>query len=135
MYSFDFQLRVRYGETDQMGYLYYGRYAEYYEVGRVETIRSLGLSYKELEQVHGIWLPVVSLQMRFVRPAHYDDLLSIHTEIRQLPDTHITFHTDIRNEQGETVNAGTVRLCFFKADEKKVVSAPELLLQKLRPHF
>ncbi|MCS7035517.1 MAG: thioesterase family protein [Saprospiraceae bacterium] len=135
MYSFDYQLRVRYGETDQMGYLYYGRYADYYEVGRVETIRSLGLSYKELEDVHGIWLPVVSLQMRFVRPAHYDDLLTIHTEIRHLPDTHITFHTDILNEQGETVNAGAVRLCFFDAREKKVVPAPELLLEKLRPYF
>ncbi len=135
MYSFDFQLRVRYGETDRMGYLYYGRYADYYEVGRVETIRSLGLSYKELEEVHGIWLPVVSLQMRFVRPAYYDDLLSIHTEIRQLPDTHITFHTDILNERGEVVNAGTARLCFFKADEKKVVLAPALLLDKLGPYF
>lgn len=135
MYSFDFQLRVRYGETDRMGYLYYGRYADYYEVGRVETIRSLGLSYKELEEVHGIWLPVVSLQMRFVRPAYYDDLLSIHTEIRQLPDTHIIFHTDIFNEQGEVVNAGTARLCFFKADEKKVVLAPALLLDKLGPYF
>ncbi len=135
MYSFDCQLRVRYGETDQMGYLYYGRYAEYYEVGRVETIRSLGLTYKELEEVHGIWLPVVSLQMRFVRPAYYDDLLIIHTEIRQLPDTHITFHTDILNAQGQTVNAGTVRLCFFKASEKKVVPVPALLLEKLQPYF
>ncbi len=118
-----------------MGYLYYGRYAEYYEVGRVETIRSLGLSYKELEEKHGIWLPVVSVQMRFVRPAYYDDLLTIHTEIRQWPDTHILFHTDILNEQHQMVNSGTVRLCFYKAAEKKVVSAPELLLEKLRPYF
>lgn len=135
MYSHDFQLRVRYGETDQMGYLYYGRYAEYFEVGRVETIRSLGLTYKELEEVHGIWLPVVSLDMRFVRPAYYDDLLTIHTEIRKLPDTHITFHCEIFNEKRKLVNAGTVRLCFFAAASKKVVPAPEYLLEKLRPYF
>ncbi|MFN0015038.1 MAG: acyl-CoA thioesterase [Saprospiraceae bacterium] len=135
MYSHDLHLRVRYGETDQMGYLYYGRYAEYFEVGRVETIRSLGMSYKELEDKHGIWLPVVSMEMRFVRPAHYDDLLSISTEIRRLPDEYITFHTEIKNEQRQLVNAGTVRLCFFSPEQKKVVHAPELLLEKLRPHF
>jgi acyl-CoA thioester hydrolase len=135
MYAHDFQLRVRYGETDQMGYLYYGRYAEYYEVGRVETIRSLGMTYKELEEEHGIWLPVVSLESRFVRPAHYDDLLTLHTEIRRLPDQHIIFHTEIFNEKRKLLNAGRVRLCFFDAATKKVVQAPELLLERLRPAF
>ena len=135
MYSHEFQLRVRYGETDQMGYLYYGRYAEYFEVGRVETIRSLGMSYKELETVHGIWLPVVSMEMRFVRPAYYDDLLTIHTEIRKMPDSYITFHSEIFNENRKLVNAGTVRLCFFAAEAKKVVPAPDQLLEKLRQHF
>lgn len=135
MYSHDHQLRVRYGETDQMGYLYYGRYAEYFEVGRVETIRSLGLSYKVLEEVYGIWLPVVSMEMRFVRPAYYDDLLTIHTEIRKLPDTYISFHTEILNDRRKLVNGGTVRLCFFEAASKKVVPAPEHLLEKLRPYF
>lgn len=74
MYAYETKIRVRYGETDQMGYLYYGHYAQYFEVGRVgDAICSLGLTYKELEEVHGIWLPVVSLEMRFVRPAHYDE--------------------------------------------------------------
>ncbi|MCC6459784.1 MAG: acyl-CoA thioesterase [Saprospiraceae bacterium] len=135
MYAHDTQLRVRYGETDQMGYLYYGRYAEYFEVGRVETIRSLGLTYKDLEEVHGIWLPVVSLDMRFVRPAFYDDLLTVHTEIRKLPDEYITFHCDIFNEKRKLINAGTVRLCFFAAAAKKVVPAPAHLLEKLQPFF
>jgi acyl-CoA thioester hydrolase len=135
MYTFDTQIRVRYGETDQMGYLYYGNYAQYFEVGRVETIRSLGLTYKELEEVHGIWLPVVSLEMRFVRPAFYDDLLTVRSEIRDLPDDHITFHVELYNERKKLVNAGRVRLCFFDAATKKVVMAPEFLLEKLRPHF
>lgn len=135
MYAFQTQIRVRYGETDQMGYLYYGNYAEYFEVGRVETIRSLGLSYKTLEDVYGIWLPVVSLEMRFVRPAYYDDLLTVRSEIRELPDNHITFHVEIFNEQKKLVNAGRVRLCFFDAKTKKVVQAPEYLMEKLRPFF
>lgn len=116
-----------------MGYLYYGNYAEYFEVGRVETIRSLGLSYKTLEDVYGIWLPVVSLDMRFVRPAYYDDLLTVRSEIRELPDNHISFHVEIFNEQKKLVNAGRVRLCFFDAKTKKVVQAPEYLMEKLRP--
>lgn len=135
MYAHDTQLRVRYGETDQMGYLYYGNYAQYYEVGRVETIRSLGLSYKELEEEHGIWLPVVNMDMRFVRPAFYDDLLTVHTEIRVLPDEYITFHTEIFNERRKLLNAGRVKLCFFDAAIKKVVPAPELLLSQLRAYF
>ena len=135
MYFFETNLRVRYGETDQMGYLYYGRYAEYYEVGRVETIRSLGVSYKEMEENLGIWLPVVSMEMRFVRPAFYDDLLTVRTEIRKMPDTHIVFHCEIFNEKRKLLNAGQVRLCFFKASEKKVVPAPVFLTEKLGPFF
>ena len=135
MYAFETKIRVRYGETDQMGYLYYGNYAQYFEVGRVETIRSLGLTYKELEEIHGIWLPVVSLEMRFVRPAYYDDMLTVRSEIREMPDTHITFHVELFNEQKKLVNAGRVRLCFFDAKTKKVVMAPKHLLEKLIPHF
>jgi acyl-CoA thioester hydrolase len=133
MYSHDVTIRVRYGETDQMGYLYYGNYAEYFEVGRVELIRSLGLSYKELEEVHGIWLPVVSLEMRFVRPAYYDDLLTVRSTLKEMPDEHITFHVEILNEKRKLVNSGRVRLCFFDAKSKKVVMAPDFLLERLRP--
>lgn len=135
MYSYETQIRVRYGETDQMGYLYYGAYAQYYEVGRVETIRSLGITYKELEETHGIWLPVVSLEIRYLRPAYYDDLLRVRCEIRELPDTHIRFHTEIYNEQDQLINAGVVRLRFFDGKNKKVIAAPELVLAPLRPHF
>ena len=131
MYAHEIQIRVRYGETDQMGYLYYGNYAQYYEVGRVELIRSLGLSYKELEEAHGIWLPVVSLDMRFVRPAHYDDLLTVRSELRDMPDDHIVFHVEISNERRKLVNAGRVRLCFFEAKTKKVVQAPPFLREKI----
>jgi len=135
MYRHEVQIRVRYGETDQMGYLYYGNYAQYFEVGRVEMIRSLGVTYKELEEVHGIWLPVVSLDMRFVRPAYYDELLTVRSELRELPGEYITFHVEVFNERKKLVNAGRVRLCFFDAETKKVVQAPELLLEKLRPYF
>lgn len=135
MYTHETQIRVRYGETDQMGYLYYGNYAQYFEVGRVELMRSLGVSYKELEEKHGIWLPVVSLDMRFVRPAYYDDLLTVRSTLRELPDTHIVFHVEVFNDKNKLVNGGRVRLCFFDAQTKKVIHVPDILLDKLKPYF
>ena len=135
MYFFETQARVRYGETDQMGYLYYGNYAQYFEVGRVETIRSLGLTYKDMEEKDGIWLPVVSMQIRFVRPAYYDELLTIRSEIRKMPNTHITFHSELFNEKNKLVCAGSVRLCFFHGKNKRVIPAPDYLLDRLKPHF
>ncbi len=135
MYTFDTQVRVRYGETDQMGYLYYGNYALYYEIGRVETMRSLGLRYKDLEEKVGVMMPVVSMQSRFVRPAHYDELLTIRTTIRQVPDTFITFYIEIFNEKNKLVNGGSVRLCFVDMKTNKTQAAPSFLLEPLLPYF
>ena len=135
MFVHHFEKRVRYAETDQMSYLYYGNYAQYYEIGRAEMIRSLGLSYKEMEEERGILMPVMSLQMRFVRPAYYDNLLTIKTTLRHLPRKTITFHHEILNEKGKLVNGGSVKLCFVDAAKNKTVIAPEFLLEKLRPYF
>ncbi len=76
------KLRVRYGETDQMGYVYYGNYAEYFEVGRVEWLRNLGISYKSLEESK-IMLPVLHLNINYLKPAKYDDLLTIITTLKK----------------------------------------------------
>lgn len=127
--------RVRYGETDQMGYLYYGNYAQYYEIGRTEMIRSLGLSYKAMEAEHSVMMPVMSLQCRYVRPARYDEEITIRTTLRHLPDRTITFHMELLNEAGKLVNGGTVKLCFVDSVSGKSISAPAYLLDKLRPHF
>ena len=135
MFIHETHVRVRYGETDQMGYLYYGKYAEYYEVGRAEAIRSLGISYKELEAVHGIMMPVMSLQMRFVRPALYDELLTIRTHLRHLPTDTITFHMEIYNEKKKLVNGGSVKLCFVEMASNKTVAPPQYLIEKLSSFF
>jgi len=127
--------RVRYGETDQMGYLYYGNYPLLYEIGRVEMLRSLGLSYANMEQKERIMMPVMSLQMRYVRPALYDELLTISTTLRQLPEQTIVFHMEVYNEAEKLVNGGSVKLCFVHKDTNETLAAPEVLLEKLRPHF
>ncbi len=118
-----------------MGYVYYGNYAQYYEIGRVEWLRSLGVLYKEMEEDWGIMLPVVSMQVRFVRPAKYDELLTIRTSLRNLPDMHITFHVEIFNEKNKLVNGATVRLAFVDMKTDKVVAMPERLEEKLVGYF
>ena len=127
--------RVRYAETDQMGYVYYGNYAMLYEIGRVEMLRELGLSYAVMEREMGVMMPVMSLNMRFVRPGRYDELLRITTTLRELPGQTITFHVEVHNEAGKLVNGGSVKLCFVDTASGKAVSAPDYLLAKLRPHF
>src|ERR1700741_695815 len=92
------KLRVRYGETDRMGYVYYGNYAEYYEVGRVETLRELGFSYKEMED-KGVMLPVVDFSISYKKPAFYDDEIRIVTSIKEMPGVRITFHYECYNQQ------------------------------------
>ncbi len=135
MFQHEIQIRVRYAETDKMGYLYYGNYAQFFEVGRVEAIRSLGLSYRDMEENDGIWLPVVHLEQRFLRPIFYDELVTVRSTLRRLPDAHIVFHVEILNEKGKIANSGRVRLCFFDSKTKKVVGCPEPLLAALRPFF
>lgn len=135
MYTIDYAKRVRYGETDQMGYLYHGVYAQYYEIGRVEMLRSLGVTYRDMEEKHGILMPVMSLQMRFVRPALYDQLLTIRTTLRALPVDTITFYVDIYNEDKKLVSGGSVRLCFIDRETRKTIAVPPYLVDILRPFF
>jgi len=135
MYQFTTQIRVRYAETDQMGIVYYGNYAQYFEVGRVETIRSLGMSYKALEDM-GVMLPVVEMNIKYLRPAQYDDILNIQSTIKELPDKHILqFHQDIYNEAGKMITSGVVILFFLDKETRKKVNIPKELLEKLLGYF
>ena len=136
MFQHDHQVRVRYGETDQMGYVYYGNYAQYYEIGRVEMLRSLGMTYKEMEQEMEIMMPVVNLEIRYLRPARYDEMLTIRTTLRSLPDQkYINFFVEIFNEEGKLINGGKVRLCFVDIKSGKTVPPTEKLMERLSPHF
>lgn len=125
--------RVRYGETDQMRYLYYGKYALYYEIGRVELLRSLGMTYRHLGEDLGVLMPVVSMAARYLRPARYDEELTIQTEIRELPARQLVFHHELTGPTGALVNGGRVTLCFVARGGR--VSCPDAPLEVLRPHF
>ena len=127
--------RVRYAETDKMGYLYYGRYATLYEIGRSELIRKVGVTYQESEDVHGIIMPVMAMECRYRLPAKYDDLLQIHTYLIEMPTKLIHFTHEIYNEQNELLNKGSVKLFFVEQKTNKRVSCPDFLAEKFAPHF
>jgi len=126
-YQHSSQVRVRYGETDQMGFVYYGVYAQYYEVARVEALRNLGMLYADLEKIHHIWMPVMNMQVRYLRPARYDDLLTIQTTIPSLPQKDIRFRYEIHNEAGSLLNGALVQLCFLDARTQKRLDAPDFI--------
>ncbi|MCK5637292.1 MAG: acyl-CoA thioesterase [Flavobacteriaceae bacterium] len=124
------KIRVRYSETDQMGYVYYGNYAQYFEVGRVEWLRNLGVTYKNLEE-SGIMLPVLNLNVNFIKPAKYDDLLTIVTTLKNKPSVKIEFDFEIYNETQELLTTGFTSLVFIDMKKNKPTRAPESLLDKI----
>ncbi|MCC6252999.1 MAG: acyl-CoA thioesterase [Bacteroidia bacterium] len=134
MFESETYVRVRYAETDRMGYVYYGNYSEYYEVGRVEALRQLGMSYREMED-SGIMLPVLSFSIKYYKPAYYDDLLRVKTIIAELPKTRIKFIYQIYNANNVLLNEGETTLVFVKIQTGKPCMAPEAFLQKLNPFF
>ena len=130
MYEFNVKLRVRYAETDQMGYCYYGNYAQYFEVARVETLRSLGLSYKELEH-NGILLPVSDYQIKYILPAFYDEELNIKCMIKEISDFKIKFDYQTHNQNDKLLNFASTTLVFVNKQTKKPVNCPTILKEKL----
>ena len=135
MYITTTPIRVRYAETDQMDVVYHGNYAQYFEVARAESIRSLGFTYKDMEAA-GVIMPIVEIQCKFLRPAHYDDLLSVKTTLKELPVNHrIEFHQEVFNEAGKLLTVGQVVLYFLDASTREKTVMPGELRQRLEPFF
>ena len=129
-----FTIRVRYGETDQMGIVNNANYPSYYEIGRTELLRKYGISYKEIEE-KGFMLPLVDLYVKYYRPALYDDILTITTSIHQMPSSKIRFDYRIANEKGDLINEGYSNLAFLNATTRKPTRIPEILKQLMLPFF
>lgn len=127
----EISFRIRYAETDQMGVVYHGNYAQYLEMGRVEWLRSLGYSYKSMEE-SGVMLPVISLQMKFKKPAVYDDLITVETRLKKMPSVRIEFDFTIYNESKEVLVEATTVLVFMDMKTKKPIKCPDYLLEKIK---
>ena len=131
MREYQFQVRVRYAETDQMGVVYHGNYAQYFEMGRVEWLRNMGVSYKWMEE-NGVMLPVVSLSMNYKKPARYDDLLTVKTILKSQTSVKIEFDYEIYSEGNELLTTGYSMLVFVDMKSGRPMLPPDYVLEKLK---
>ena len=134
MYTFETQIRVRYADTDKMGFAYYGNYPTYYEVARVEAFRALDYPYKEMED-GGVGMPVLDLSIKYHRPAKYDDLLTIMVTVPEMPRARILFKYEVTNQAGELINTGETVLAFMHLETGRPVKMPERLKNAIVQHF
>ncbi len=128
------QVRVRYGETDQMGFVYYGNYPLYFEVGRAEAMRQIGMTYKQMEEM-GVYMPISKMEIRYFRPGHYDDLLTIKTIVNQMPTSRMVFDYEMYNEQGTLLCTACTELAFISSQTNRPVRAPSWFLKKMEEVF
>ncbi|HWD88237.1 MAG TPA: thioesterase family protein [Mucilaginibacter sp.] len=134
MFEHTTKIRVRYGETDQMGYMYYGNYAEFYEVGRVEMLRSLGMTYTAME-ASGIMMPVLELKCKYIKPALYDEEISIKVIMDKMPGVRIHFRYELYNPKNELINTGETLLVFVNMSTNRPCMPPQDFLDALKPFF
>lgn len=134
MYVSETTVRVRYAETDQMGFVYYGYYATYYEVARVESLRQLGLTYKGIEEM-GIIMPVLENKSKFIAPGRYDERLRIVTKLRDKPGVRIKFEYEIYNEENNLIHQGETLLAFVDQKTHRPCRPPQAMMQVLEPFF
>jgi acyl-CoA thioester hydrolase len=132
-FSSTVKLRVRYGETDQMGYCYYGNYAQYFEVGRVETLREIGMSYKDMER-DGVMLPVSDFEVKYYKPALYDDEIKIITKLTKLEGCRVTFEYEIENSENERISTAKTTLVFVSKTTMKPTPPPTSFLNLLKTY-
>ena len=130
MFVNETKIRVRYGETDQMGVVYHGSFAEYFEVGRVEWLRELGISYKKMEE-SGVMLPVVNLNINYKKPAKYDELLTIKTFLREAPTVKIIFDYEVYDEKENLISTAETTLVFVNMETGKPIMCPDFILERL----
>lgn len=134
MFRHETQIRVRYADTDQMGYVYYGNYAAYYEIARVESLRALGVSYKIVEE-EGVIMPVLENYSKYIAPALYDELLTIHVIIKSMPGVRVKFHYEIYNESDKLIHLGETTLVFVDKETKRPCPPPDAMVDVLSPYF
>ncbi|WP_010521034.1 acyl-CoA thioesterase [Aquimarina agarivorans] len=124
-------VKVRYGETDKMGVVYHGNYAQYFEIARIEWLKELGFSYKKMEE-EGVMLPVVALHTNFKKSAFFDDILTITTTLKNVPTAKIEFEYELHNQQSELLTTGSTTLVFVSTETNRPIKCPDEMLQKIK---
>ena len=123
-------VKVRYAETDQMGVVYHGNYAQYLEIARIEWLAALGISYKKMEE-EGVMLPVYELNLRFKKSAKFDDVLRIETKLSKIPGVRIEFTYEIYNQHEELLTEASTTLIFMSIEQNRPIKCPQYILDLL----
>ena len=134
MYTTETKLQVQYYETDQMGVVHHSNYIRYYETARTDFIKSLGVSYRQLEE-SGTAMPIITVGCKYIQPAVYDEVLTVKTTLKELPTSRITFYYEVYNQAGKLINEGYTMLAFINQETQRPSRAPEILMERLRPLF
>ena len=134
MFVHSTKIRVRYAETDQMGYMYYGNYAQFYEVGRVEMLRSMGMTYRSMEE-EGIMMPVLEMKTKYLKPALYDEEITVKVILEKIPSVRIHFRYELFNENQEMINIGETTLVFIDIKKNKPCMPSANFLEKINLYF
>ena len=124
-------VKVRYAETDQMGVVHHGNYPQYLEIARIKWLEEMGISYASMER-EGVMLPVFEINIKYHKPAYFDDNLRIEAELSELPNVKIIFDYKIYNEKGEKVTSARTVLVFMDAKTRRPIRCPEYILDKLK---
>jgi acyl-CoA thioester hydrolase len=127
-------IRIRYSETDKMGYLHHANYLNYFEIGRTEMLRNMGMTYKEMEQ-QGILLPVLSVNIYYNAPSYYDDVLTVKTYMKKKPGIKVIFEYEIYNENSVLICSGNSTLVFIDAKSRKPRRPPDYFIKKFAAEF
>ena len=135
MVSYDSSIRICYADVDLMGFVYYGNYLKFYEIARGESMRALGMSYRSMEE-SGVMMPVVKAELNYKKPAHYDDLITVRTFVKELPQgARMDFYYEVYNQEGQLLNHGFSQLAFVKKDSGMPCRCPGYLSELLKPYF
>lgn len=128
------KIRIRYNETDQMGYVHHGNYAAFYEIGRTELIREIGFSYRHSEE-SGVMMPVILMESKYMHPVKYDEEITIKTLLKAMPAARIVFHYELYNASAKLVHTGATTLVFVDAQTRRPQRPPLAFIEKLKPYF
>jgi acyl-CoA thioester hydrolase len=134
MFVFETKIRVRYADTDQMGYMYYGNYAAFYEVARTEMLRSLGMTYQSMEK-DGVMMPVLEMKSKYIKPALYDEEITVRVIVKNKPSVRILFDYELFNHKNELINIGETTLVFVDIEKNKPCLPPKNFADKIAGYF
>jgi acyl-CoA thioester hydrolase len=128
------KIRIRYDEVDKMGYVYHGNYAKYYHISRTDLLRKIGISEIELEK-YNVLLPVTEMNIKYLKPVFYDDIITIQTSLQKIPTSRLVFYHEVSSNSGEIINRANSTVAFVDINTRKPMKAPQIIIDKIKSYL